>query len=165
MALALLLADVHQADDRPLLLEEVLGTGPDPEVTRQAERQLHQTVIEERDARLDRGRHGDLVDPHEEQLGQAQREVQVDHPLEDVGVRPGAFELSELCPHHVVRGEGAAAQRTPEEGALLELPEGDEVSPEELLAQRRAVEVVQFLHAAEGPEAGRQALVDEGPQG
>ena len=122
-------------------------------------------MIEEWDARLDRGRHGDLVDPHEEQLGQAKGEVQVDHPLEHVGVGPGAIELSELRAHHVVRGEGAVAQWTSQEGALLELPEGDEVPPEQLLPQRCAVEMVQLFDSVEGPEAGRQPPVDELPQG
>ena len=54
---------------------------------RQRQRELHELVVEERLAPLDRARHRDLVEPHEQQLGQPLLELEVGHPLEDVRVR------------------------------------------------------------------------------
>src|SRR5437867_2506080 len=54
------------------LLEDALGAGAHLERARDREGVLDERVVEERYPRLDRGRHGDLVDAHQQQLGQAQ---------------------------------------------------------------------------------------------
>src|SRR5580692_4540171 len=57
--------------------------------------ELDQFVIEEWHPRLDRGRHADLVDAHEEQLRQAQLKLVVDHPREHIAPRMRRIEGSE----------------------------------------------------------------------
>ena len=54
---------------------------------REAERVRHQLVIEERRARFERMRHRELVDAHEQELGQPVRQLHVRHLLQEIRVR------------------------------------------------------------------------------
>ena len=77
----------NQAVDR--LLQQVLArTAPHLHLGRKRHGELDELVIEERHSGLDGGRHRHLVDPHQEELGEALLQLQVGHLLEEVGVGP-----------------------------------------------------------------------------